>query len=157
MLDTSHKWCQKQTTDFTCWYKNGPMFGHSSLWDTCWCPVSFSWRFSHLPQIAPELKPFHISHLNGNWMSIMVTSALLVSPSFPCLPGTVIFLCMASGVFNCGGTCFIADTKAQALTSHTFSYNISSAGGIHLFVITGCIQYHCTRPYGMAQRHEKTH
>lgn len=78
-------------------------------------------------------------------------------PLPPCLPGTLGFICMASGISDCGGTCFIADTKTQAPTSHTFSYNISSAGGIHLFVITGCIQYHCTRPFVMAQRHEKTH
>ena len=90
-------------------------------------------------------------------MFIVVTSSLLASPSLPHIPDTVIFICMASGVFDCGGTCFIADTKAQALTSHTFSYNISSACGIHLFVITGCTQYHCTGSYVMAQRHEKTH
>lgn len=131
--------------------------------------VSSSWGFTHLPlldlqipspflvQIAPELKPFHYFHLEGSWEFTVVTSFLLASPSHPCLPGTVIFICMASGVFDCGGTCFIADTKAQAPTSHTFSYNISSAGGIHLFVITGCIQHHCTRPFVMAQRHEKTH
>lgn len=144
------------------------MLGHPSLWDTHCVPVSSS---RGIPTSLPTRPTYSTSFLGPDSIRVEAFSYFpfgwkldihsgdlipLGIPSHLRLPGTVIFICMASGIFNCGGTCFIADTKPQALTSHTFSYNISSAGGIHLFVITGYIQYHCTWPYVMAQRHEKT-
>lgn len=115
------------------------------------------WGFPHFTLPDPQLpfplysrqhfrlKPFLISHPEeGSWMSIGSDLIPLASPLPP--PAHCHFICMASWVLNCAETCSRADTRAQALTSHTFSCNSSSACGIHLFVITGCEQYHCTGP-----------
>ena len=110
------------------------------MWGIHWCHRLLPMGFPHLqqpdPQIpsflcpdSPRVEPFLISHSEGSWMLTVVSSSLLAFPRLLLLPGTVIFICLASGVFDCGGTCSVADTKAQALTSRTFSWNISSAGG----------------------------
>lgn len=114
--------------------------------------------FIGLGFLSLELKPILIFHSEGN-PNIPGSDLILVGIFLPLLVFRQNHLHL-QGLKNppySGGTSFLADTRAQTLTSHTFSYNISSAYRIHLFAITCCLHYHCTGPYIMAASHEKTH